>query len=178
MRMLQRSVLSLRLALSTWPDRTAWLSTLALFAAFALVAASLGYTSGLLRPGFANWSPAQALGFLALTFFLPALFEELVFRGLLLPHPHEAPSGFRASWTWLVLTVLVFVAYHPLNAWLLLPNARPIFWDPVFLVCAGMLGLLCAWTYRRTGSLWPAIFVHWWTVFLWKACFSGPLSYL
>src|SRR5262249_12475675 len=108
------------------------------------------------------------------TFFLPGVFEETLFRVLLLPHLREAAPRWRVLLCGAVALTL-FVLWHPWNAWLFAPAARPIFYNGVFLSLAGLLGLVCTVAYLRTGSVWPSVIIHWLAVIAWKLCLGGAL---
>ncbi|MCZ7644922.1 MAG: CPBP family glutamic-type intramembrane protease [Planctomycetota bacterium] len=160
-------------AYRAWPDLAGWRDAGLLFLAFALLAIPLGYWSGLLRLHRAEMSAAQLAGFALLTLFIPSLLEETLFRVLLLPHRAEAAAP-AALWLWGLGALALFVAAHPLNAWLLRPAARPVFYAPSFLLLAGLLGAACTLAYLRTGSIWPPVLMHWAAVVLWKAFLGGP----
>lgn len=114
-----------------------------------------------------EWSPsAEGLLQLALiAFIIPALCEEIVFRGLLAPENTKV---------WALVSTALFVAWHPLQALTWMPEARSLFLDPVFLFMAACLGGL-SWLLRwQTRSLWPCIIFHWMIVVGWKAAYGGP----
>lgn len=87
----------------------------------------------------AGYTPAQAFVWLAV---LPAIFEEVAFRGLMLTKLQRVCSPVQAMW----VSAILFATIH----FALLSLA-------IFLV---PLGLLAAYLVRRTGSLWPAIWLH------------------
>lgn len=129
-------------ALTTWPSTRGWLETLVVALAFGTVALPIGPQSVLLHPQ----SPSgAALPLLLRTLIAPALTEELAFR--------VAPPAGAA--------LLAYVLYHPLNAWLFVPAARTMFGDLTFLLLAALLGGCCTLLYRRSGSLWPPVALHW-----------------
>lgn len=103
---------------------------------------------------------------------LPALGEELVFRGALQPLRLNAVRAVALSG----LSLAAFIVWHPVQVWLGLPSAQGMFLDPAFLAMAGVLGLVCTVLVHRSGSLWTAVFVHWVVVVVWKAGepFPGP----
>ncbi|MEO0448417.1 MAG: CPBP family glutamic-type intramembrane protease, partial [Verrucomicrobiota bacterium] len=143
------------------------------------------FTGGILAfglgTGFLSWKLTDLSGrefvqAVVILFVFPGIAEEFVFRGLLLPARGErGKSGF--PWWLLAGNVVVFALWHVVNAWAFFPDARPVFWDARFLVLAGWLGAACAWLYLRSGSLYPAIFLHWITVVLWKAFLDGPVFF-
>ena len=121
--------------------------------------------------GVAHWDPAFADWPVRLVkvMVVPALTEELVFRGLLIPGRGESPRPGR----WVAAGLLLFVIWHVMEALTFLPGAH-LFLTAPLLVCAAILGAGCAWMRYRTGSLWPAVVFHGLTVFLWQIAFGGP----
>ena len=103
----------------------------------------------------------------ATLFVMPALLEELLFRGLIIPR--EGPKA-----TWIALSVFLFVLWHPLQVVTFGPPWAGSFLNPAFLVLVAILGLALARIYAVTRSLWPSVAVHWLVVFGWKAVFGGP----
>jgi predicted Abi (CAAX) family protease len=65
------------------------------------------------------------------------------------------------------------VLYHPLNALTFYKKGNPTFWQPVFLILSGLLGLICAIAYYFTGSLVIITLIHWLIVVLWLFVFGG-----
>ena len=51
--------------------------------------------------------------------------------------------------------------------------AQPVFLEPGFLLVTAALGLTCTLAWRLTGSLWPAVVIHWLTVVGWKGLMAG-----
>ena len=153
-------------ALITWPDAGNW--RFAFLAAVATLApvAVIGWTGSLFRPGFDNAGlPLRLLS----AFFVPALGEETLFRGLLVPDRSETARPLPA----IALATAQFVAWHGVET-LFLRHAAPIFLRPDFLACAAILGAGCAVIRWRTGSLWPAVVLHWGAVVVWQTWLGGP----
>lgn len=90
--------------------------------------------------------------------------EEMVFR--------VALAGRQGFWR-AALALALFVLWHPAQVWLGLPMAQPAFLEPGFLLIAAALGLTCTLAWRMTGSIWPAVAIHWVTVVGWKAVLGG-----
>ena len=151
----------------TWPDLRGWGRT-ALIAALTFAGmAAVGLAGGLYHP------TSQLAGLparLAVAFVAPALGEELVFRGLLVPDRSETPRPWRA----ITVVTAIFTLWHVAEALVLLPKARPIFLRVEFLACAAILGLGCALVRWRTSSLWPAVILHWLAVVVWQTWLGGP----
>ncbi|MGL4554929.1 MAG: CPBP family glutamic-type intramembrane protease [Gemmataceae bacterium] len=164
------------LALTTVPRPADWAFAAVALLAFAAVALPAGLATGVLSPGPGGTWP-RLLVFAAVAVVAPSLGEELAFRAALLPHPSEgwSVSGRAAR---AAAAVSLFVLWHPLNAALFLPAARPLFYDVRFLALAAWLGACCAAVYLRTGSVWPPAALHWAAVVGWKAAFGGPLTLL
>lgn len=153
-------------ALRSWPGARGWTHCALLFALFVALALPVAHGADLLDPGWRPASARHALALFAGAAVAPALGEELLFRVLPLPHPSESAGVARRA-LWSVAALAAFVAWHPLNAWLLRPAARALFYDPAFLSLAGLLGLTCTLAYLRTGSIWPPLLFHWLVVALW-----------
>lgn len=150
-------------AVRTWPDLREWRQTLALFVlflVFATLANRVEYLFNFSAPD--DWASLLAIAALALA--VPAFAEEMVFRVIL---------ASRAGWWRCGIALVLFVVWHPVQVWLGLPMAQPVFLEPGFLAVVAGLGLVCTIAYRRTGSIWPAVAIHWGTVVLWKAVASG-----
>jgi predicted Abi (CAAX) family protease len=162
----------LRDAVTMLPTRDAWTRCALLYVLFLVCAVPVGLVSGLLQPGMPDLSPAAALG-VALTLVIrPALIEELIFRGLLLPRRSDALSRPRLYAT-IAGALLVFVAAHPLNALLFWPAVVGLFTNPAYLTLAALLGLTCTAAYLSSGSIWPPVAIHWVTVTVWILWLGG-----
>lgn len=138
----------------------------------AAVAGGLGYAlgrrTGLFQPQRADLR--GALGTALLTFVVPALGEELVFRAALIPSRSERPSA-RAEAT---LATALFTLWHVLQARTFLRAAAPIFLRTDFLALAALEGAVCALLRRRSGSIWTSVALHWAEVMVWKLWLGGP----
>ncbi len=146
-----------------WPNVQEWLLTFVLLMLFSIVALRVGLSSGLLREEATTLRTSQRL-LLALRLLIhPALTEETIFRGLLLPAANGKSLSMAA---WLSLSVLLFVLIHPLNARILRPEKQELFTNPTFLLLAAFLGIATSALYWFTGSLWPAVTFHWFVVFV------------
>jgi len=115
-------------------------------------------------PGLRN-DPNAFLLLAVIAFFAPALGEELVFRGVFQPRSVSRSKDQGLA----ILSLAGFVLWHPVQVWLGLPMAQPVFTEPAFLLLVAILGALCTALTHRSGSLWPAILLHWLVVIGWKA---------
>ena len=127
----------------------------ALFVIFATLVSKVEYLFNFAVTD--DWTGLLALA--AVAIFIPALGEEMLFRVLM--------AG-RTGWLRAALALAAFVLWHPVQVWLGLPMAQPVFTEPGFLVIVAGLGLVCTLAWRRTGSVWPAVAIHWATVVAWK----------
>lgn len=171
--MIDLAIARLRADLSHWPNLYEWGLCLLIFATYALLALLINK-----RERLFSWQPSSLgpnqlalLGFIA--FFSPSLLEESVYRGLLIPAPSES-LGLTKQFLWIAVSLLLYVLAHPVIAWLLWPWARHIFYRKSFLLIVLLLGLACTTSYLATSSLWPAVFIHWFTIIVWKGFYAGP----
>ena len=153
--------------LKTWPDAAGWLLSAGVGAATLTALAIVGFSTGLYALHAANLAgmPLRLLTVLV----APAIGEEAVFRGLLVPDRAEAARPLAP----LTLAILIFVLWHLVEAHTFLPAAAPLFDRPDFLICAGLLGTGCAWIRWRTGSIWPGVALHWTMVTIWQTWLGG-----
>jgi predicted Abi (CAAX) family protease len=132
----------------------------------------LGLATGFLHLTVNTLGWRQQLSIALQAVIFPALSEELCFRVLFLPHPSEA-----VPWQqWIlpaIFMLFLFILYHPLNAKTLFKAGFPTFFQPIFLILAGLLGLVCTVTYQLTGSLWAIAFIHWIVVVVWLLKLGG-----
>ena len=73
--------------------------------------------------------------------FVVPVYEELFFRG----YVQNAMAGRWGRWAGIIGSGLAFGLFHMI---------------PLQVIAATPLGILAAWLYDRTGSLWPAIILH------------------
>ena len=165
----RRLLLRVRISLTTWPSAGAWLLAAVVGAVALAIELAIGLAGGFLRPAAADWS--MLWWSLPLALIVPSLGEELVFRGLLVPGREET----RTAWRAILLSTAVFVAWHAFEALTFMPAAAPIFLRPDFLATTAVLGLACGWLRHRTGSLWPAVTLHWLEVAGWQIWFGGGM---
>ncbi len=154
-------------ALTTWPSGSAWLEALGVAVATLALMLAIGFAGGLyhLQPT----APGLAQRML-LVLFVPALGEELTFRALLTPGRAEQPSVWRS----LVPASAAFTLWHVVEALVVLPKAASLFLRPDFLACACVLGIGCGLMRWRSGSVWPAVALHWLVVVGWQTWLGGP----
>ena len=135
-------------------------------ALLAAVFGPLGFATGLL-----HWEPRPAAVVLrcaAVVLFVPAMGEELLFRGLPIPDRAEAPRALVP----IAGSTAVFTLWHVIETlWLREEQATFLRWD--FLAWAAALGLVCAVLRRRSGSIWPPVVLHWAAVVAWMGWFGG-----
>jgi uncharacterized protein len=156
----------LRGALTTIPDWRTWRTCALVYGFFLAAALPIGLLSGLLRPTTPRVSAGDMAGAGVLLFVQPVLVEEIVFRGLLLPrHGGSMRRGRLAIVAGTALAM--YVASHPINAWLFRPQVLELFASPAYLVLVALLGLACTVTYLISRSIWPPVAVHWLTVATW-----------
>ena len=150
--------------LRRWPSFHEWALAASIALVFLTAASAIGFGSGLFR--LAPDIDADLLRIALIAILLPAIGEEIVFRGCLVSK--------NSGWVRCAVALLAFVAWHPMNTHLFFPEAVSLFGDGRFLLTVGLLGFSCLFVWQRTQSLWPSVMLHWITVVLWKAFIEGP----
>jgi predicted Abi (CAAX) family protease len=164
---ISRALRRLRASLVTWPDRRGWLFSTAIALGAVLAISAIGFGSGWLV-----LSPPVYGGLtrrVALMFVIPALGEEIIFRGGFVPSRSETAK----PWGPIAISTIAYVAWHLVEGRFVLPGAAKVFFNPAFLGCASALGIACAILRWRTASLWPSVLLHWATVIVWQTWFGG-----
>ena len=167
--MMGRKLLGSMVLLPTRQDWSLFWGVLGLYGAIAI---PVGFWKGLLRWQLWTGNPAAALRTLAFLFLMPALVEEIIFRVFLLPYPSILNSPTITVGA-MLLSLGLFVAYHTLNALFFYPPGRPLFFQPLFLSLAALLGIGAIIVYWFTGSLWLTAIFHWLIVAVWILCLGG-----
>ncbi len=109
-------------------------------------------------------APPETMSTIFITaFFIPALGEELVFRGWL-----RANEPLVAG-----LSMIAFVLWHPLQVLLGSPFAHPAFIEPGFLALVAVLGFACTLSRLRSGTIWAGVVIHWGASVAWLTLFAG-----
>lgn len=154
-----------RRGLTTLPSPRNLVELMAAAAALTAIVLPVGLATGLL-----HWTPRPFRLLPALSIIvIPALGEELMFRGPWIPDRSESAR----PWPAILATTTAFCLWHVLETtWL--PRAAPIFLRPDFLAWTVLLGLACAILRRRSGSLWPPVALHWAAVLAWETWLGGP----
>jgi predicted Abi (CAAX) family protease len=146
----------------TRPAPGAWRETAALAALLAVAALAITEASGVLGPADPGVTSGRLLS-VALALPFPALVEELLFRAPLL---RWRTAGAVAA------SLSVYIAWHPVGA-LLRPELAEMA-RPAFLLVVALLGAACTWTTLRSGSILPAVALHWGVVSGWILIYGGP----
>jgi predicted Abi (CAAX) family protease len=170
-------LIDLKRGLVTVPRGSDILFSLVVFLVYMAVALPLGFYSGFFTIGVLKANIWVMMALPVSLFFIPALFEEAVFRGLLLPHKARKVST-KGLMFYAAFSIVVFIAWHPINAMTINPLAYPLFTNPVFLCLVALLAMACTITYLKTGSLWVPIAMHWLTVLAWVFFLGGRNCFL
>jgi len=153
-------------SLRTLPSARGWLFCAAVSAITLTTMALIGFATGLYH--LTPTQPDLPLRMLVV-FFIPALGEEIPFRGLLTPGPNESKRpGLEIA-----ASTALYTLWHAFEAVTFLKSAAGVFLRPDFLLCCAVLGLGCAITRRVTGSIWPAVILHWALVVVWQTWLGG-----
>jgi len=144
--------------------------TLGFVCTYAAVALVVGVRSGLFKPAIVDAETAFAVPFSL--FLFPSFLEESFFRGVLIPNGAKE-RGLRFTVSIALISSILFVLWHPLNALTINRGAQGIFLNPFFLFIAFCLGLACSLSYIYSKSLWAAVMIHWVTVCVWVLFLGG-----
>jgi predicted Abi (CAAX) family protease len=166
MALVRTALRRLRRALTTWPAASGWLFALMVGAPTLALSWAVGFTGGLYRLQAGDFAGLPTR--MAAVFFVPALGEEAVFRGLLIPDRSETAR----PWASIATATALFTLWHVVQT-LYAPQAAPVFLRPDFLATTAIEGLGCALIRWRTGSLWPAVALHWLEVVVWQTWLGG-----
>jgi predicted Abi (CAAX) family protease len=150
----------------------AWLVATVLLGLYSLVTLPVAFKVGFTQVNPVKLSVKDRVAVSAIALIMPSIFEEVVFRVFLLPHPKEGAS-LEAQWIWGAIALVIFVVSHPLNSYTFFPASRATFLQPIFLVAAGFLGVVCSLSYLQSGSLWPPVVIHWIVVVIWLLVLGG-----
>jgi uncharacterized protein len=156
--------------LRAWPSVAIWGYAGLVFLAYGACAWGIGFGTGLYTFQLRVDLDLARTALIAL--IIPALGEEVFFRGLLIPTGVQNSS----AWPQIGFGLAAFLLWHPLNAWLFFPNVLPLFSDWRFMLVTAILGAACIHLWRKTGSLWPPIAVHWLAVVIWKGFLGAPAT--
>lgn len=168
--MIQIVVERILTAWTTLPSLPDWLVAAALLGIYTVISLPIGFKFQFIQISRPSWQQAAIVGLASL--LSPALSEELFFRVILLPHPNEN-AALTAQWGWSSLSLVLFILYHPLNAFLFFAKGRKFFGSPLFLSLAALLGIGCTLSYLQSGSLWMPVFMHWLIVVVWLLFLGG-----
>ena len=174
--LLHRSI-DCKRGLVTVPTGPDILFSLVVFLVYMGVAVPIGFVSGFFKTGVLTANIWVTIALPVSLFFIPSLFEEVFFRGFLLPHRARKVSP-KPLFLSCLFSIAAFIAWHPLNAMTINPLAYPLFTNPVFLCLAALLAIACTITYLKTGSLWVPIGIHWLTVLAWVFFLGGRNCFL
>lgn len=114
---------------------------------------------------------ASTLKIALIALVIPTLGEELLFRVAMLPLPDGKRSFPRLP---AIVSIALFVLWHPLQGWFAGSERWTIFTDPGFLFAVLCLGVACTRAYWKSGSIWPCVVLHWLVVVCWKIFAGGP----
>ncbi len=151
------------------PRRRDWAEAAGMLALLAFTAGLMSLWSDALRfdpslPGL-TVDPLSFLILTAIAVIVPSLCEELIFRGALQPGRINSLAALAGSG----VSLIAFIVWHPVQVWTNWVTGQPVFLAPGFLAIAGLLGLACTISVHRSGSVWPAVAIHWVVVVVWKA---------
>lgn len=155
--------------LTTVPSRIS-LSILIIILLYFFLAGFLGFSFKVFHVRIFEGSMLYLLPFTL--FIFPSFLEEAFFRGVLIPND-TVDKGPAKILFYILMSTLIFVAWHPVNALLINKTAIPLFLNPFFLILVALLGATCSLSYIFSRSLWIPILIHWLTVLVWVVFLGG-----
>lgn len=135
----------------------------ATYLGFLVVAVPLALMTGFARPGAADRSPGYWVIWLLGVFWLTALPEEVLFRGVI---QGLLARALRRPWLALALAALVFGLAHVDNT----PDAP----DWRYVILASVAGIAYGLAYLRTGNIAAPVLTHFLVDATWGGLFQGP----
>lgn len=165
-------LIDVKRGLTTLPKGEDFLFSIVVFLIYMAVALPVGFCSGFFTIEVLKTDIWLMIALPISLFFIPSLFEEIVFRGLLLPHKSRGIST-RPLVLYSICSIVAFIVWHPINAMTINHPAYPMFSNPLFLSLAALMAIACTISYIKTGSLWVPIAIHWLTVMVWVFFLSG-----
>jgi uncharacterized protein len=165
-------LIDVKRGLTALPKGSDLLFSLVVFLLYMAVALSFGFCSGFFTIQVLKTDIWVMVALPISLFFIPSFFEEIVFRGFLLPHKEREVSTIHLLF-YAAFSIVLFIAWHPINAMTINHPAFSMFTNPVFLSLAALMAIACTITYLKTGSLWVPIAIHWLTVVVWVFLLSG-----
>jgi membrane protease YdiL (CAAX protease family) len=132
------------------------------YVGFLLVAVPIALVTGFARPGVADRSPGYWVIWLLGVFWLTALPEEVLFRGVI---QGLLAGVLRRPWHALALAALVFGLAHADNT----ANAP----DWRYVILAGIAGIAYGLAYLRTGNIAAPVLTHFLVDATWGGLFQG-----
>ncbi len=149
----------------TKPKRKDWIFAIVCLLIYGVIFLPIGLSTGLL-----HWQPVVNpwvwMNVSIASLIMPGFNEELIFRVLLIPHPTE-PIGPITRQKILVLSWILFLIAH------LAPWTPAFFHQLPFLMGAGLLGILCTFSYVQSRCIWMPMFIHWAIVVSWLLVWGG-----
>jgi hypothetical protein len=143
-----------------WRDQT---SVLAALLAFCLVGLPFGMSVGFIRLSLVDFEPTTWLVRFLAIYFLNALPEELLFRGVI---QNLIERRFGRNWWTLLGAAVIFGLAHINNA---TDFHTPPNWP--YAIMASLAGLAYGWTWRRSGKITASALTHTLVNFIWWVFF-------
>ena len=133
--------------------------------AFALVGMPLGVVMGFIKLGFAPFDAGGWLARLLAIYFLNALPEELLFRGLI---QNLIEQRFGRDLRTLLAAAILFGLSHLNNT---TAFHHPPNWP--YVIMATLAGLAYGWAWRRSGKITGSAITHTLVNFIWGVVFAA-----
>tara|TARA_B100001989_G_C24548329_1_gene472492 strand:- start:3540 stop:4388 length:849 start_codon:yes stop_codon:yes gene_type:complete len=143
-----------------WRGNQRWyLLSLLIFPALIFGVLGLGWVTGMLTLAQPTSAWTQLFIGMAVTFLFFATFEEIGWRGFLAPKMATLHDGLLGH----VIVGIIWASWHFPFISLLLTHTSESIWTllPRFIIGNIALAILMGELRIRTGSVWPAVLMHW-----------------
>jgi len=159
-------------AMLTIPTMKDWMVATILLLIIMVTCLPLGLWHKFLDIRIPELSATKTISVLVNRFLFPCFAEEFIFRVLLLPAKNSL-IPIKTQLFLAAVSLIAYVASHPLNATLFYKQASGIFNTPFFLLSTTILGIACTLAYVASGSIWTPIAIHWITIISWLLALGG-----
>lgn len=133
--------------------------------AFAIIGIPLGVAMGFIVWRFAPFNAGDWLLRLTMIYFLNALPEEMLFRGVI---QNMIERRFGRTWQTLMVAALIFGLAHVDNA-----TAHHAVPNWPYVIMASFAGIAYGWAWRKSGKITGSAVTHTLVNFMWGAIFKG-----
>lgn len=169
---MQNRLIDLKAGILTRPKRSDIIFSLVVFTVYSICTVIIGLMTGFFTIELFECNIWVMILMPISLLVIPSIPEEFFFRALLLPHKQNTITWGRKI-TFSIISITLFVMWHPFTALTIYRSVADIFTDPVFLSIVTLLAITCTVTYLKSGSVWIPVAIHWASVMAWMYLLGG-----